>query len=181
MIVDMEVGLCQPRIPDCIYPAGLFHHWTTYLLNTLRCHFLDNIFKCIFVNENIWIPIKISLKFVPKGPIHNFPALGQMMAWRRTGDKPYHLNQWWLVHWRIYIYIIYIYESLGLNELKSVHLEDGWSIKITYWDPSCLLFTHLYEKQTEKPNILHWCQYTLSDPCYCWFSSSSSSSSSSSQ
>ena len=49
-------------------------------------HFADDIFKCIFVNENVWIPIKISLKFVPKGPINNFPALVQIMAW--TGDKP---------------------------------------------------------------------------------------------
>ena len=51
-------------------------------------HFADDIFKCIFLNENVWIPIKISLKFVPKGPINNIPALVQMMAWRRTGDKP---------------------------------------------------------------------------------------------
>ena len=38
-------------------------------------HFADDIFKCIFLNENVWIPIKISLKFVPKGPINNMPAL----------------------------------------------------------------------------------------------------------
>ena len=35
----------------------------------------DDIFKCIFLNENIRISIKISLKFVPKGPINNTPAL----------------------------------------------------------------------------------------------------------
>ena len=46
----------------------------------------DNIFKCIFLNENERIPIKISLKFVPKGPINNNPALVQVMVWRRTGD-----------------------------------------------------------------------------------------------
>ena len=51
-------------------------------------HFADDIFKCIFFNENVWIPIKISLKFVPKGPINNIPALVQIMAWRRPGDKP---------------------------------------------------------------------------------------------
>ena len=34
------------------------------------------------------ITIEISLKFVPKGPINNIPALFQIMAWRRTGDKP---------------------------------------------------------------------------------------------
>ena len=62
-------------------------------LNTLRPrqngrHFADDIFKCIFLNENVWILIKISLKFVPKGPINNIPALVQIMAWRRPGDKP---------------------------------------------------------------------------------------------
>ena len=51
-------------------------------------HFADDIFKCIFLNENVWIPIEISLKFVPKGPITNIPALVQIMAWRRPGDKP---------------------------------------------------------------------------------------------
>ena len=51
-------------------------------------HFADDIFKCIFSNENVWILIKISLKFVPKGPINNNPALVQIMAWRRSGDKP---------------------------------------------------------------------------------------------
>ena len=51
-------------------------------------HFADDIFKCIFLNENVWIPIKISLKFVPKGPINNIPALVRIMAWRRPGDKP---------------------------------------------------------------------------------------------
>ena len=33
-------------------------------------------------------PIKISLKFVPKGSINNIPALVQIMAWRWPGDKP---------------------------------------------------------------------------------------------
>ena len=46
------------------------------------------MFKCIFVNENVWTPIEISLKCVPKGSINNNPALFQIMAWRRLGDKP---------------------------------------------------------------------------------------------
>ena len=48
----------------------------------------DDIFKRIFVNENNIIPIQISLKFVPRSPIDNRPALVQLMAWRRPGDKP---------------------------------------------------------------------------------------------
>ena len=51
-------------------------------------HFPDDIFKCIFLNENAYISIKISLKFVSRGPINNIPALVQIMAWRRPGDKP---------------------------------------------------------------------------------------------
>ena len=51
-------------------------------------HFADDIFKCIFLNEDISTSIKFSLNFVPKGSIHNIPALVQIMAWRRPGDKP---------------------------------------------------------------------------------------------
>ena len=62
-------------------------------VNTLRPRqngrrFPDGIFKCIFLNENVWISIKVSLTFVPNGPINNIPALVQIMAWRRSGDKP---------------------------------------------------------------------------------------------
>ena len=61
-------------------------------LNTLRPrqngrHFPDDIFKCIFLNENAWISLKISLKFVPKVRINKIPVLVQIMAWRRPGDK----------------------------------------------------------------------------------------------
>ena len=48
----------------------------------------DDIFTCIFLNENYRIPIHISLKYVPMSPTDNKPALVQVMAWRRTGDKP---------------------------------------------------------------------------------------------
>ena len=69
--------------------------------------FADGTFKHIFLNENVRISIKISLKFVPKGPINNNPALVQIMAWRR-------FTMWTkkLVYWRIYA-------SLRLNELRN--------------------------------------------------------------
>ena len=38
-------------------------------------HFEEDIFCCIFVNEKICILTEISLKFGPKGPIDNNPAL----------------------------------------------------------------------------------------------------------
>ena len=64
-------------------------------------HFPDVILNCIFLNENVWISNKISLKFVPKGQINNIPALVQIMAWRRPGDKP--LSEPMLVSLRTHI------------------------------------------------------------------------------
>ena len=62
------------------------------LLNLLRPRqnrrrFAD-VFQCNFLNENVWIPIKISLKFVPKCPINTISVLVQIMAWRLLGAKP---------------------------------------------------------------------------------------------
>ena len=55
--------------------------WNTDFRNTLRprqngSHFPDDIFKWIFLNENVWISINISLKFVPRGPINNNSNIG---------------------------------------------------------------------------------------------------------
>ena len=52
-------------------------------------HLPDGIFKCIFLNENVWIEIKIKItEIVPKDWINNMPALVQIMAWHRPGYKP---------------------------------------------------------------------------------------------
>ena len=48
----------------------------------------DDIFKHVFLNENIIISIQISLKFVPYSPVDNKSALVQVMAWCQTGNKP---------------------------------------------------------------------------------------------
>ena len=89
----------------------LIYQWFVYMLplNTLRPrqngrHFPDDIFKCIFWNENIWISIKISPKFVPKGPIIIIPAFVQIMAWRLQGDKP--LSEPMLVSFLTHICVI---------------------------------------------------------------------------
>ena len=61
-------------------------------VNTLRVRQISrqfpDIFKCIFLNENMWISIKISLKLVHTDPINNIPSLVQIMAWRRPDNKP---------------------------------------------------------------------------------------------
>ena len=58
---------------------------------------LSNVFFLIEMSE---FTIKISLKFVPKVPINNIPALVQIMAWRRPGDK-LSSEPMWLAYWCI--------------------------------------------------------------------------------
>ena len=62
---------------QCIY---------SMFFNTLRPrqdgrHYPDDVFKIIFLNENVQISIKISLKFIPKGPINIIPALESGGTW----------------------------------------------------------------------------------------------------
>ena len=94
------------------------------LFNSLRLrqngrHFADNVFKCIFLNENVWISLKISMKFVPKGLINNISPLVQIMAFENivcemAAMTSHYLNQWWLVYW-------HIYALLGLDELINLY------------------------------------------------------------
>ena len=67
--------------------------WRNDDVNTLGprengSHLADNILKCISYNENVWISIDVSLKFVAKVSVDNKAALVHIMAWRRPGDKP---------------------------------------------------------------------------------------------
>ena len=78
---------------DIFHELMLFGTLRWVSINTLRPiqdirHFADDILTCIFFNENCCILIKFSLKFVRNGPIDKNPALVQIMAWRRSGDKP---------------------------------------------------------------------------------------------
>ena len=87
------IGLLFLHAVDLVYRYGgvkimaskITKHWKVYKhieAETNGRHFAD-IFKCIFFSENVWIPIKISLKCVPKGQIDNIPAMVQIMVWRR--------------------------------------------------------------------------------------------------
>ena len=53
----------------------------------LITHADPNALPSIFLNDNVWISIKISLRFVAKGPADNMSALVQKMA-RWKGGKP---------------------------------------------------------------------------------------------
>ena len=105
-------------------------------------------FNCTFSNENVWNPIKISLRFVSKGPISNIPALVQIMAWRRRGDKP--LSEPMMVNlWRIYA-------SFGLNELRSEqndgHVADNSLIFISL-NEICWILIHFSLKFVPKDSV----------------------------
>ena len=77
----------------------------------------EDIFKRIFLNENVRISIQISLRFVPWGPIDNKAALVQVMAWCWIGDRQ-------AITW-IIVDPIYrrIYASRGGDELKDIYDE----------------------------------------------------------
>ena len=64
------------------------HELNTLTLRRNGQHLADDIFKCIFFNENVWISLKSSLNFFPKVLINNIPALVQIMAQHLPGDKP---------------------------------------------------------------------------------------------
>ena len=102
--------LLHPSHSLCIHPS-----YSTYSPLTHRGRDkMAAIFQYIFLNENVWISIKISLKFVvPKGLINNIPAMAQITAWRRLGNKP--LSEPMVVR------LQRIYAPLGLNELTPSH------------------------------------------------------------
>ena len=62
----------------CDISSCNFHlHWFNALSPRRNGqHFANDIFRRILFNENVWISIKISLKFVPVVPINNIPAYG---------------------------------------------------------------------------------------------------------
>ena len=75
------------------HDESIWYHVAQQWLNTLRSeqngrHWADDIFNCIFLNENVGVMIQIWLKFVPGCPIDNKSALVQVMAWCLTGTKP---------------------------------------------------------------------------------------------
>ena len=101
-----------------------------WYIETLRMrqnghHFADDIFKCIFFIKNIWITIKISMKFIAKGPVGNNSTLVHIMAWHYLCQAIIWSNDG-TVCW-------YINTALGLYEL---------AITLQVWVP------YLYKTRT---------------------------------
>ena len=80
-----------------------------------------------WLSENIWMSLKISLKFVLKVRINNIPALGQIMTLHRPDEKP--LSEPMMVRLPTHIHV---YASLDLNELRILTWNEWlWCSKIT--------------------------------------------------
>ena len=85
LIYSVHFGVSIWRIKYPIKWSALLTHWGRDKMDAISQTIFSSVF---FLNENVWIPKTISLKFVPKGPINNIPSLVQIMAWCRPGDKP---------------------------------------------------------------------------------------------
>ena len=118
-------------------------------------HFADNISKCIFLNENYCILIKISLRFVPYSPIEN----NEYWFRKCLGPKPppSHLCITW---------------SRGINSLAPVKFQfnlrqvifkltlvnGGWGISYEIalrWMP-----LDLTDDKSTLVQVMAWCRYT---------------------
>ena len=87
---DVPIQFSTVITQSNLYNASLWWHSWDFISSPPGQnghHFTYNIFRCIFVNEKYSILIKISLKFVPKGPNDNNPVLVQITAWCQIGDK----------------------------------------------------------------------------------------------
>ena len=132
--------------------------WFYFFLNTLRSkqngrHFPCDIFNCIFLNENVRISNKISLKFVPKDQINNIagsdnglaPTRRQAVTWTNDG----------LVYWRIYA-------SLG-QWVKCVGFKHTSSIRIVKPPRPLLMPQDPTDEKSTLVQVMAWCHQT---PCY---------------
>ena len=62
---------CKSKPGGCVLSQLLKSLLNQHPFDKMAATFTDDILKRIFLNENVWISINISLKFVPKGPIDN--------------------------------------------------------------------------------------------------------------
>ena len=99
LFANSEISLTEELMNKALLTS---HFWSGMIWLWSLTQWGRDIFKCIFFNENVWISIQISLKFVPKGPINNIPHWVRL--WLDAGRATSHyLNKWWLVYWHICI------------------------------------------------------------------------------
>ena len=118
----------ESDLPPCQPSWGPLYLYSTTPLKTLRPRqnrrrFADDTFKPIFSNDNARISTKISLKFVPEGPINNIPALSP------SGDKP--LSEPMMVSLLTHIYVTrpqWFKKHTAIQMQQAIILEAGTSV-----------------------------------------------------
>ena len=124
-------------------------------------HFPKDILKCIFLNENVWISLKISLQFVR---INNTRALAEIMAWCRPGHKSLsgrpiaslltHTCDTW-PHWVNHYHYWYCFECFPLTN----------PLILQIFSSTRAIMIHFLSQQS--PSFLlkfWWCQLSLKSP-----------------
>ena len=119
------------------YYLGLYCTQAACHFYTMVFSYYGDIFKRIFLNENIKISIKVTLKFVPKGPINKSPSLVPIMAWRRPGDKP--LSEPMMISLLTHICVTRLQLVLNLlGEMADKHLPIyqliSWNLANNIWN-----------------------------------------------
>ena len=87
-LVPLIHSCVPPLLLEWISEAGVRKHMLTYWGWDKIAAIFQMTYSKPFSSVKISVLIKISLKFVPQGPVDNIPVLVQIMAWRRSGDKP---------------------------------------------------------------------------------------------
>ena len=116
-IFEILIWLCYMKCVNVwnVLDMGYIHMSTKNKKAWIKCHRIaEDIFKWVFLTENICIVVEMSLKFVLKGPAVK-SARFQVMMCRLTGDTPLSapiltkvpLDTWrhgkWWVNMRLYI------------------------------------------------------------------------------
>ena len=156
-----------------MFVIGLKNHWFWCQLIEVETKwppFYRQHFQMIFLKENVWISIKIWLKFVPVGPNYNIPTLVQIMAWCWTGDKP--LSVPMMVRIRMHIYVTrlqWVKDSCLFNALQ--FSEGTWQQKYSarigsinnshnlWWSNQKLSICFLHTEGTKPVRKSMTCEY----------------------
>ena len=83
-IVTCQAILTNPWSCDHT-PANPLTLWGQ---NKMAANFTNDIFKCIAINANMWISVKVSLNFAPQDPIDNNLVLAHAVSWCQKDPKP---------------------------------------------------------------------------------------------
>ena len=119
---------------SCILKSSPVFHWrhSLHIEGENGRHSADSILECIFLNKNYCILIQISLKFIPKCPINNKPALVQIIGLVANRQKAIIWTNnglvywcWYWISWPQLMSTTFIFDY-SLFFLKGRHLSMYW-------------------------------------------------------